>query len=158
MKAGILIGHLNNAGNESSLIRTAEALGINLVFVKGTRRDEYTNAQGADKDVVYLEFDGYSEIVEYAHRNNHSIVCIENINRAVEISAVEKYGKNPIFVTGNESSGVPDHLLENADLVVKIQHGIGYMKCLNTTIAAAIVMHDFFKKEQARREAKWEGK
>ena len=147
MKAGILIGHMKEP-NESCLIRTAEAFGISLVFVvdKHRRESEYRISQGAVKHVTFLEFSTYSGLLDYITRNNHSIVCIENMSHATEISKIQKYPVNPIFVTGNESQGVPNILLDHASLIVQIEQGIGYMPCLNTSIAASIVIHDFYWK------------
>ena len=149
MKAGILIGHMK-ATNESSLIRTAEAFGISLVFVVNERGREleYSISQGADKQVLFLEFHTYTKLIRYTRQNNHSIVCIENMSEAIELSEVSKYPINPIFVTGNEGQGVPEELLDYATMVIQIRQGMGYIPCLNTAIAASIVIHDFFRKEK----------
>ena len=55
MKAGILIGHMKRT-NEGSLIRTAEAFGINHVFVVGNHETAYTISQGADRHVSFIAF------------------------------------------------------------------------------------------------------
>ena len=146
MKAGILIGHMLR-NNECSLIRTAEAFGINLVFRIGNHYPFYSVSQGADKHVVFFDFNDYYEFLEYTKRNNHSIVCIENVDCAIELTSVRKYPNNPIFITGNESKGVPEILLNNARLIVSVEQGGGYIPCLNTTIAASIILHDFYVKQ-----------
>ena len=151
MKAGILIGHMKQR-NESSLIRTAEAFGINLVFVVGNRRANYSVSQGAEKQVLFIEFPDYIKFLAYARDNNHSIVCIENSNDAIEVSEIKKYPNNPIFITGNEHRGIPDVLLRNADTTIQIEQGTGYMPCLNTAIAGSIVMFDFFSKRKIHKE------
>ena len=147
MKAGILIGHLDNKGNEASMIRTAEAFGINLVCIIGKKEESYKISQGAEKHMVFLTFKNFEEFIAYAQTNNHKIVCIENINEAKEISEINKYPVNPIFVSGNEQNGVPKELLDSASLIVQIKQGLGYANCLNTSIACSIIIHDFFKKE-----------
>ena len=147
MKAGILIGHLDNKGNEASMIRTAEAFGINLVCIIGEKEKSYKISQGAEKHMIFLTFKDFKEFIVYTQANNHKIVCIENIDEAKEISKIEKYPVNPIFVCGNEQNGIPKELLDNASLIVQIQQGLGYANCLNTTIACSIIIHDFFKKE-----------
>jgi tRNA G18 (ribose-2'-O)-methylase SpoU len=148
MKAGIMIGHLNNKGNEGSLLRIAEAFGINLVFVMGKKQEEYKSSTGADRHLIFIEIKNIFQLIEYAKINNHSIVCIENIEKAKEISEVKRYPKNPIFITGNERMGINEQLLNNADLIVKIKQANTYAKCLNTSIAGAIVIHDFYKKNE----------
>lgn len=156
MKAGILIGHLKHKSNEGSLIRTAEAFGMNLVFVLGKKEKIYLASQGTDRHMHYIEFDNIDEFINFARNNKHSIVCVENINAAKELGEIKNYPANPIFIIGNEQTGVPEKLIQNANLVVKIAQGMSYTPCLNATIACAIVIHDFFKKEIQRKNRLWE--
>ena len=151
MKAGLLIGHMKRT-NESVIIRTAEAFGLNTIFVVGERSREYGISQGADKQVLFIEFPDYPTFLNYLIKNNHSLVCIENIETATKLDTIQKYPINPVFVSGNEGHGVPEILLSNADLVVEIEQGVGYIRCLNTAIAASIVIHDFFRKMVGRNE------
>lgn len=155
MKAGILIGHLKNKGNEAAIIRTAEAFGLCNVFVIGKKEKKYIAAEGTEKHVNFFEFKDIEEFLNYACANNHKLVCIENINEAEEISNIEKYPVNPIFITGHENLGIPDKLLQNTSLKIKIKQGIGYAKCLNTGIAMGIVLHDFFKKAINKNKLLW---
>jgi tRNA G18 (ribose-2'-O)-methylase SpoU len=155
MKAGILVGHLKNKGNAGAIIRTAEAFGINLVFVIGEPEERYNTAEGTDKHMTYLKFKTIDEFINYAIKNNHHIVCIENVNDAVEINSIEKYPVNPIFVSGHEKDGVPKELLDNASLIIKIQQGMGYANCLNTGTACGIIIHDFFKTEILKKNKLW---
>ena len=151
MKAGILIGHMNHKGNEASLIRTAEAFGINHIFVIGKREKEYNNAQGGDQHVTFFELKTLREFVKTTRKYNFKMVCIENISESIPITEVEKYPTNPIFITGNEGSGVPKELLDQCEITVKIEQAPSYVRCLNTTIAASIVIHDWFTKQQIRK-------
>lgn len=155
MKSGILIGHFKDKGNEGGLLRTAEAFGINLAFVLGKKQSEYRTSQGSDRHIVYFEFETISDFISYVKRNNHSIVCIENIENAKSISEVRKYPKNPIFVTGNEMLGVDKQLLDNANLIVKIEQANSYTNCLNTSVAGAIVIRDFYNKFNEKRKELW---
>lgn len=146
MKAGILIGHITSQANEGIMIRIAEAFGINNVFVVGKKKN-YGISQGGEKHVTFHYFKNYKDFIKYCRKNNHTIICLENdIEGTKEISNIEKYTVNPIFVTGNERKGVPDVLLKNSNLNVHIQQGMGYVRCLNTCVACSIVMHDWFKK------------
>ena len=154
MKAGILLGQLKNRGNEGALIRTAEVFGLNHVFVLG-KKESYGASQGTEKHMTYLEFKNEEEFIDYCLSNHHSIVCIENINGAKELDEIDKYPANPIFVTGNENTGIPKKILKFAKLCVKIEQGFGYGNCLNTSIAASIVIHDFFQKMKSKRKKLW---
>ncbi len=156
MKAGIIIGHLNNKGNEGALIRTAEAFGINNIFVIGKKQKEYYTSEGCDRHVNFFIFEKEKDLLNHILKENLHLVCIENINDAKEISEVEKYPANPVFITGNEKLGVSKEFLECASLIVKIQQGNGYANCLNTGTAGGIIMHDFIKKHNLKRDFLWE--
>lgn len=156
MKAGILIGHLSNKGNEGALIRTAEAFGVSNVFVIGKKQEVYRTAEGCDRHMNFFEFDKISDFLYWIANKNFKLVCVENTMDSSEIREIEKYPVNPIFITGNERTGVPKELIENASIVIRIKQGMGYANCLNTAVATGIIIHDFFKKELNKREELWE--
>jgi len=141
MKAGILIGHLNNKGNEGAIIRTAETFGISNVFVLGKKQSVYKSAEGCDRHVNFFEFDDINKLIGHLKFKGHSIVCIENLNGAQEICKLKKYPSNPVFITGNENTGIPKELLDNSNITIKIEQGMGYSNCLNTHASMAIVLH-----------------
>lgn len=145
MKAGILIGYLKNEINEDVLVRTAEAFGINHIFVIGKHR-KYFKSKGADEHVTFIEFRTVKEFIDYCKMNNHSIVCLENGIGATDINKVKKYPRNPIFVTGHECLGINEELLYNSKICVNISQGNGYVRCLNTCVACSIIINDWFQK------------
>jgi tRNA G18 (ribose-2'-O)-methylase SpoU len=155
MKCGVLIGHFSNVGNEGTIIRTAEAFGINNVFVIGTKQKEYFSAQGADRHVNFFEYPTVTDLIDYAITHNHSLVSIENTTNAIELNNVSSYPTNPIFVTGNENRGVPKEILTNSKLIIKIDQGFGYVKCLNTSVAMGIVLHNFYNSRLNTRVCQW---
>jgi len=156
MKSGIVIGHLAIKNNEAAIIRTAEAFGINNVYVIGKKQESYKAAEGCERHVNFFEFKNWDDFIGYARQNNHSIVSIENIGRSKEISEVERYPVNPIFITGHENTGIPEEVLYASSLCLKIEQGMGYANCLNTSTAMGIVLHDFFKKNKLNKSKKWE--
>jgi len=145
MKAGVIIGHLNHKSNESALLRTAEAFNVNNVFVVGKKEKLYVISQGADHHMVFNTFKTNNELINYLKKNNHHIVCVEYTPKAVSLNKAV-YPCNPVFVPGNEGQGIPKEIMNNADLIVKIKQAPTYMRCLNTTIASAIVIHDWYNK------------
>ncbi len=143
MKAAILIGHLKNPGNEGSLIRTAEAFGISIVFVIGKKKS-YSSSKGLERHMLFKEFKDIEEFIIYCKTNNHRIVSIENGVGASKIDEVI-YPINPVFVTGHEDTGVPADILKNSSRIVNIPQSNSYGRCLNTTVASSIVINDWFK-------------
>lgn len=149
MKPGILLGHLKNTENEGMIIRTAEAMGINLIM-SSSRKKDYLSAKKHDKHMHFIEINSIKEFILFCKNNNHSIVCLENTKEAVSLTEA-KYPVNPVFVTGHENHGVPKEILDNADLVVKIPQAFSYCVCLNTAVACSIVLSDWFQKNKLKR-------
>lgn len=146
MKAGIVIGHLNNAGNEAALLRSAEAFGINHVYVWGTREPSYDISQGADGHMTFFEFDTEESLIGHLRDNNQTVVAVENADGAIAIGNGERYPTNPVFVVGEEGQGVPAKLAAAAEQVRIIpQAATGYVTCLNTTVAGSIVISDWYQ-------------
>lgn len=153
MKAGVAIGQLKNRGNESCLVRTAEAFGINQVhIVDGAKRSiESSVSRGAEKHISTHHYDNWRGLVTRARAHNHSIVGIEYAEDSTGLTELEKWPANPIFVTGNESKGIPKPIAESADEVVHIEQApTGYMRCLNTSVAGSIVIQNWFADMKAR--------
>jgi len=149
MKPAILLGHLSNKNNEGMIIRTAEAMGINLVMNLSDCK-KYESSTKHDKHMHFVKHESIDKFIEFCKSNNHSIVCLENTENAVFLPEAN-YPKNPVFVTGNESKGVPKEILEQADLVVKIPQAFSYCVCMNTAIACSIVLYDWFQKNIHKR-------
>ena len=72
------------------------------------------------------------------------LVAIELDDRAVPLfDAV--YPQRPCFLLGAELGGVPEELLEAADLVVQIPQW-GLVPSLNLAVAGSIVLYDYLAK------------
>lgn len=159
MKPAILLGHYKNDFNQGAIVRTAEALGINFVYIVGND-DISKGSEGADKHVVVLKFKDYHAFLEWVRNNKHHLVVIENFDgdcwdtthpligkeRCFSLENVKEYPTNPVFVSGHENKGVDTILLNNADLIISIPQGNGYIKCLNTSVAMGLVLYDWFIK------------
>jgi tRNA G18 (ribose-2'-O)-methylase SpoU len=149
MKPAILLGHLSNKNNEGMIIRTAEAMGINLVM-NLSKNKKFESSTKHDRHMHFVFQESTDKFIKFCKENNHSIVCLENTENAVFLPEAN-YPKNPVFVTGNEKEGVPKEILEQADLVVKIPQAYSYCVCMNTAIACSIVLYDWFQKNIQKR-------
>lgn len=158
MKAGIVIGHLNNKGNEAALLRTAEAFGINHVHVVGKPESHYNISQGADNHMTFFEHGDEGSLIGSLRDRNCTLVAVENAEGAIEVGNGGRYPTNPVFVVGEEGKGVPEVFVESADQVRIIpQSPNGYVTCLNTTVAGSIVIFDWYRDCRDRSESHLEG-
>lgn len=145
MKAGILLGQLDDERNEAALVRTAEAMGINEVHVVGGTDVTRAPACGADNHVTTQHYGDYDEFVGTITNANHTLVAVEYTDTSRPVDTFTEWPTNPIFCVGNEGRGVPQPVVERADTVVHIEQSPNsYVRCLNATVAGSIVMHEWF--------------
>ena len=149
MKPAIYIGNLKNPSNRGTCIRTGEAFGVNL-FLTNDSIINYKYSQGTSKHVIFIELRNEDEVINYAKKNNHEIVVLENIPEAIDMDEAE-YPANPLFITGHENKGVSKEFLDNAKIVVKIPQANTHCRCLNTSVACSIVVQDWFNKNKLKK-------
>ena len=148
MKPAVYIGNLKNPSNRGTCIRTGEAFGVNL-FLTNDNITDYKYSQGASNHVTWLTNLSEKDVIAYAKKNHHTIVVIEDTPKALDINTVN-YPRNPIFITGNENTGVSKEFIDNARIVIKIPQADTYCRCLNTSVACSIVMQDWFNKNKLK--------
>ncbi len=135
----VLIDNFHTDINVGLLVRTAAALGAREIFIVGKKEWQRNVACAADKfiPISYCESnDGICELIK-----NYSIVCLEQTDNA-EFLPSKNYPANPIFVLGNETTGVSPFWLDKANKIVQIKM-FGGPKSLNVNVAAGILFTDF---------------
>ena len=130
--------------NVGSLVRTAHAAAAEEVVLVGERE---WNLEAAKTSELYTTVTQLADIDAFrchlkARRWN--LVAVELDHRAVNVfDAV--YPERPCFLLGAELAGVPDELLEEAELVIQIPQW-GLVPSLNLAIAGSIVLYDYLGK------------
>lgn len=145
---GILIINIlfdNNAGN---IIRSANAFGAQEIILYGHRKFDRRASVGAE---FYSRFRHikFVEDLEPVFAEYDVIVGVENTSEALPLSsfAWEK-NKKTLIIVGQESSGIPQDILNKCHHVVAI-HQRGSVRSLNVAVAAGIVMNDYVTKTTA---------
>lgn len=140
----IYCDNLRDPGNAGTIIRTADALGMDgVVFSKGSS-DIYSpklvrSTMGSLFHTnVYRECD--IENLKRFKNNGYSIVSAALYDNTVSLYDL-KWQKKSVFVIGNESHGVSDEVLKISDVCVKIPM-YGFAESLNASVAAAIIMSE----------------
>ena len=146
-KAGkhlIYCDNLRDPGNAGTIIRTADALGMDAVIFSKGSADIYApklvrstmgslfhvsvyRESGID-DLEALKMEGYKVI---------SLALGENCVSIYDFVCPQKC----VFVVGNEAHGVSEEVLGISDVSVKIPM-YGFAESLNASVAAAIVMNE----------------
>ncbi|RLE31319.1 MAG: hypothetical protein DRJ61_11510, partial [Acidobacteria bacterium] len=132
--------------NVGTLVRTAHAVAAQEVVLVGDREWNIEAAKTAQDftDVTILEDE--TAFLDHVRNRNWSLVAVELDDRAVSLFEAE-YPQNPCFLLGAERDGLPQSLIDAAEVVVQIPQW-GLVPCLNLAVAGSIVMYDYLAKLQ----------
>jgi len=145
MKTHLVIPELKFNKNFYTAIRSAEAFGVTELDLIGNHNLESWKAQhlarGGQKHINIRNFKTSEECLDYLIGNRIKIICIENSENAERLNDF-KFPANIALVMGHERLGVPESF-KNFFVNVKIPQ-YGLVKCLNTSIAASIILYERF--------------
>ncbi len=136
--------NISKEHNVGSLVRTAHAVAAEEVVLVGGRD---WNVEAARTSELYTTVTALPDLVafrDYLHRGGWRLVAVELDHRAVTVFEAE-YPERPCFLLGAELGGVPEQLLEVAELVVQIPQW-GLVPSLNLAVAGSIVVYDYLAK------------
>lgn len=138
----LLIDAIQDPGNLGTIIRTADACGVDGIILGNGTVDLYNDkviraTQGSIFHIPIIQADLHDEIISLKEKG-FSIwaTAIENAKKYNEIPTREKVG----LILGNEGSGVDEFYIQLADEVVTIPI-YGKAESLNVSIAAGILMY-----------------
>ena len=153
----IILDNIRSVYNVGSIFRTADAAGIDSIYLCGitptpfdrlgnAREDLHKVALGAEKTIPSRYFSTIEEAI--AECTSRTIVAVEQSTKSVLYT--DFYNKQPIaYIFGNEVDGVSSKALDLADHVIEIPQ-IGKKESLNVTIAAGIIL--FNRLEEKRNK------
>ena len=135
----IYLDHVADPGNAGTIIRTALAFGYDAVVFSNDSVDIYNEKViSATKGAIFAIPVIKKDLKEI--KNGHQIIASTLSEKSVSLEQAK--AKKPfILVLGNESHGISDEVVDQADLLVKIP--IQTMESLNVSIAAGILMYHF---------------
>ena len=136
-----LIDNFHTDINVGLLIRTAAALGAREIFIVGQKEWQRNVACAADRFIPIHYCDNNDDMYSFLVQKNYNIVCLEQTNEAAFLPYRE-YPAEPVFVLGNETTGVSDFWLDKAGKILQIKM-FGGPKSLNVNVAAGILFSDY---------------
>ena len=146
----IAILNLQNELNVGSIIRTANAAGVESILIVGRKRWNKSAATGAQFKTPLMNLKTTEELINYCKDNDYSIVSLE-ISKDSENIFDFTYPNKTMLVVGNEGQGVPEIILNASTSVIKIPQ-FGEVECMNAASSASIAIYDWVRKEQANPE------
>lgn len=146
----VILDKVQDSGNVGTIIRTANAFGINdIICIKGCA-DIYSpkvvrsTMLGIVKTRIVYE-DNIKGLINFLKKNNYEIISTSlGTDNYLDN---DTFNKKCAIVLGNESSGVEEELLSNSDKVIKIEIE-NTTESLNVAQASAIVLYEQYKSQR----------
>jgi len=149
----VILDNIRSIHNVGSIFRTSDSFLIEKIIISGytatPENDRMKKTALGSSDSVDWEYS--DDIIETIKKLQKKDVKIISIEQADESLKIEKF--NPIkgtkyaFIFGNEVDGVSDDIINVSDEVVEIPQ-VGTKHSLNVSVAAGIVLWDFFNKTE----------
>ena len=145
----VILDNIRSVHNVGAIFRTADALGVDKVFICGItpspidrfgreRSDLHKAALGAEKTVSWEQHPSSLLCVEQLKREGYTVVCAEQSKNSVDYKTVIPKNKT-CFVFGNEVEGVSEDVLNCADQIAEIKM-MGKKESLNVSVSFGVMM------------------
>ena len=159
MRSIIVIAHnLRSAHNVGSLLRTADGLGIDRVYLTGyspfpigrsdkrlphiarkAHKQISKTALGAEGSIKWEHYSEIESVIEKLKKKDYYIVALEQTSSSVSLQKFKPSSKIALII-GREVEGIEPAILKMSDNSVEIPM-LGKKESLNVVQAAAIAMY-----------------
>ncbi|MDB5254878.1 MAG: tRNA/rRNA methyltransferase SpoU [Candidatus Nomurabacteria bacterium] len=145
----LILPDIRSAQNVGSLFRTADACGIEFVYIVGITPaplDQFDRpnsaiaktALGAEQSISWKKVASLSSLLNMLKKQGVQTIAIEQSETAVDYKKVKV--QFPVaFIMGNEVDGLPKAILNKVDVVAEIPMG-GIKESLNVSVAGGIAL------------------
>lgn len=147
----VVMDNIRSMHNVGSVFRTADAFLISGICLCGftpqpPHRDIHKTALGATDSVDWLYYENTSDAVLALKERGFKVLAIEQTEGSILLNEYVQSKMPLAFVFGNEVDGVSDEVIQLCDGVIEIPQW-GMKHSLNISVAAAVVMWEFVRKE-----------
>lgn len=152
----VVLDNVRSQNNIGSVFRTSDAFRVERICLCGIcstppHRDIHKTALGAEDSVDWSYFETTAECLRQLKEQNYRILAIEQVDESVMLDHLELDTHQPVaIVFGNEVEGVDEEVIPLCDGCVEIPQ-FGTKHSLNISIAAGIVIWEFFRKLNASK-------
>ncbi len=154
----LVVYNVRSCHNVGSLLRSADGLGINQVYLSGytpypeAKNDSrlphlrrrianqiHKSALGAEDTITWSHNPEIDDLIKKLRADNFLIIALEQTSRA---KALETFSsdQNIALIVGNEVNGLEPKILKIADVQLQIPM-LGRKESFNVTVAAAIALY-----------------
>jgi tRNA G18 (ribose-2'-O)-methylase SpoU len=147
----VVLDHVRSLNNVGSVFRTADAFRLEAVYLCGITAtppdaEIHKTALGAEDTVTWHYYKETLDAVAELRRQGYVVCAIEQAEGSIPLerfSPVEN--KKYAVIVGHEVKGVRQEVVDACDVCIEIPQ-FGTKHSLNVSVAAGIVLWDFFRK------------
>lgn len=145
----LILHNIRSTQNVGAMFRTADAAGINKIYLTGyaptpidrfgkKRKDIAKSALGAEEYVKWEFKKNLSTLISKLKKENFQIIAIEQDKKSVDYKKI-KLNKKNVFIMGAEVEGIPKKILQKCDVIAEIPMK-GKKESLNVSVACGIAL------------------
>jgi 23S rRNA (guanosine2251-2'-O)-methyltransferase len=147
----VVLDNVRSMHNIGSIFRTSDGFSIESIALCGItaqppHREIEKTALGATQSVEWNYFETTLQAVAALRSQGYKILAIEQASNSTMLNTfTPDKNKKYALILGNEVNGVDDEVMKEIDKCIEIPQ-FGTKHSFNITIAAGIVLWDFFAK------------
>ena len=145
----LILPDIRSAENVGAIFRTADAVGIDKIYLVGitpapvdrfgrARQDLAKSALGAEKSVPWEQRENLKELILELKKESYKIIAIEQSENSLDYKEV-KIGEKNAFILGTETTGLPKEILDMCDIIAEIPMK-GEKESLNVSVAFGVAI------------------
>ncbi|MCE9548802.1 TrmH family RNA methyltransferase [Candidatus Nomurabacteria bacterium] len=145
----LILNNIRSVENVGAMFRTADAAGINKIYICGytpapldrfgrIRKDIAKSALGAEEFVPWEEKKSVSALITKLKKEKFLIIGIEQDRKSIDYKKVKLSAKNA-FIVGTEVTGIPKNILNKCDIIAEIPMK-GKKESLNVSVALGVAL------------------
>lgn len=150
----LLIENVYQSHNASAIVRTAEALGIQDLYVYERKNNFNPNEEismGAHKWLNIHRFCENSisttELITNLKNKGYRIVATSLHDKATDIESLDLLKGKIMFLFGTEKEGLTEEIKNHADEFIKIPM-VGFTESFNVSVSVGIILYSMITKLQ----------
>jgi tRNA G18 (ribose-2'-O)-methylase SpoU len=156
-KNSVLILHnIRSTQNVGAMFRTADAVGINKIYLTGytpapldrfgrKRKDLAKSALGAEEFVSWEQKKSIFPLLAKLKKEKFLIIGIEQAKNSVDYKTLRlRSGQGNVFIVGAEVAGIPKNILQKCDIIAEIPMK-GKKESLNVSVACGVALFRILK-------------
>lgn len=152
MEVHVILHNIRSVYNVGSIFRTADAAGVGRIYLTGytpapvdrfgrARKNFAKVSLGAEKSVPWEERRSVLALIRELKEKRVMVVALEQDARSVDYT-IARARRNTALIAGNETEGLPKHILKLCDVVAEIPMR-GAKESLNVSVAVGIALFHF---------------